>query len=152
MTATVFQASDLSNKRTEFIAAGREGAAMLRDKDGFALVMVPNCQYEVYRTVSEGALAVFRAENAVRRGHVRASELEPLSWLTYLDDDDRAEMFDDLKDALSAALSTRTLEPFDRCVADWRRTALALSDPIRREILTGPGGADEDYAEVGAPV
>ena len=39
---TMFQASDLAGpRRREFIGAGRSGRALLRDTDGFALVMLP---------------------------------------------------------------------------------------------------------------
>ena len=72
ITSAVFQASDLAGaKRREFLGAAREGGALLRDTDGFALTMVP------------------------------------------------------------------------------RSTAQALSDPLRRAVLTAPG--DDDYAEVDRP-
>jgi hypothetical protein len=35
------------------------------------------------------------------------------------------------------------------CLREWRTTAQALSDPLRRAILTAP--RDDDHAEVGRP-
>jgi hypothetical protein len=52
-------------------------------------------------------------------------------------------------DALSVAAATRDAAPVETCLREWRTTARALSDPLRRAILTAPG--DDDYAEVDRP-
>ncbi len=39
--------------------------------------------------------------------------------------------------------------PVETCRREWRTTAQALSDPLRRSILTAPG--DDDYAKVARP-
>jgi len=66
-----------------------------------------------------------------------------------IDDEDRAEFFEELRDALSVAEATRDAEPVETCLREWRTTARALSDSQRRAILTAPG--DDDYAEVDRP-
>jgi len=147
---TVFQASDLAGaKRREFIRAAREGGALLRDTDGFALTMVPLTQLEAISEVARTAVAALLALAALSRGPVRPAELGRLAWLAVFDDDDRAEFFDELRDALSVAEATRDAAPVETCVRKWRITARALADPAAREILTGPG--DDDYAEVTRP-
>lgn len=148
--STVFQASDLAGaKRREFLGAAREGGALLRDTDGFALTMVPLTQLEAITEVARTAVAALLALAALSRGPVRPSELGQLAWLAVFDDDDRAEFFDELRDALSVAEVTRDAAPVETCLRDWRTTARALADPSAREILTGPG--DDDYAEVARP-
>lgn len=72
------------------------------------------------------------------------------NWLAPLDADDQAEFFADLHAAVALARHTGNVEPVDACLHDWRITAEALSDPARREILTGtPEPAD--FAEVQRP-
>lgn len=149
-TSAVFQASDLAGtKRREFIGAAREGGALLRDTDGFALTMMPSAQLEAVAAVAGTAVAALQAEAVLQRGAVRPAELGQLAWLTAFDADDRAEFFGELRDALSLSAATRDAGPLETCLHDWRVTAHALSDPLRREILTGAG--DGDYVEVGRP-
>jgi hypothetical protein len=146
----VFQASDLAGaKRREFLGAAREGGALLRDTDGFALTMVPLAQLEAITEVARTAVAALLAVAALSRGSVRPSELGQLAWLAAFDEDDRAEFFAELRDALPVAEATRDASPVETCLREWRTTAQALSDPLRRETLTAPG--EGDYAEVTRP-
>lgn len=150
MTTAVFQASDLAGaKRREFIGAAREGGALLRDTDGFALTMVPLAQLEAITEVANLAVAALQAEAVLRRTASRPAELGPLAWLTVFDEEDRREFFDELRDVLAAAASTHDAAPVENCLREWQTTARALSDPLRREILTGAG--DGEYEEVGRP-
>jgi hypothetical protein len=150
ITSAVFQASDLAGaRRREFLGAAREGGALLRDTDGFALTMVPLAQLEAITEVARTAVAALLALAALARGSVRPAELGQLAWLAAFDDDDRAEFFGELRDALSVAEATRDAAPVEICLREWRTTARALADPLRRAILTGPG--DDDYAEVARP-
>jgi hypothetical protein len=56
ITSEVFQASDLAGaKRREFLGAAREGGALLRDTDGFALTMIPLAQLEAITEVAPDA-------------------------------------------------------------------------------------------------
>jgi Family of unknown function (DUF6247) len=147
---TVFQASDLAGaRRREFLGAAREGGALLRDTDGFALTMVPLSQLEAITEVARTAVAALLATGALSRGQARPAELGQLAWLAVFDEEDRAEFFDELRDALAVAEATRDAAPVERCLREWRTTARALSDPLAREILTGPG--DDEYAEVTRP-
>ncbi len=148
--STVFQASDLAGaKRREFLGAARQGGALLRDTDGFALTMVPLTQLEAITEVARTAVAALLALAALSRDRVRPAELGQLAWLAAFDEDDRAEFFDELRDALSVAEATRDAAPVEACLREWRTTARALSDPLAREILTGPG--NDEYAEVIRP-
>ncbi len=150
MTAAVFQASDLAGaKRREFLGAARVGGALLRDTDGFALTMVPLSQLEAITEIAHTAVAALLAVAALGRGQTRPAELGQLAWLAVFEEEDRAEFFDELRDALALAEATRDFTPVETCLREWRTTARALSDPLAREILTGPGS--DDYAEVTRP-
>jgi hypothetical protein len=150
VTTAVFQASDLAGaKRRDFLGAARTGGALLRDTDGFALTMVPLSHLEAITEVARTAVAALLAVAALGRGHVRPAELGQFAWLAVFDEDDQAEFFNDLRDALALAESTRDAAPVETCLREWRTTARALSDPVAREILTGPG--DDNYAEVTRP-
>jgi hypothetical protein len=150
ITSEVFQASDLAGaKRREFLGAAREGGALLRDTDGFALTMVPLAQLEAITEVARTAVAALLAMAALAREAVRPAELGQLAWLAVFDGDDRAEFFGELRDALTLAEATRDAAPVETCLREWQTTAHALADPLRRTILTGPG--DDDYAEVSRP-
>ena len=150
ITTAVFQASDLAGpKRREFLGAAREGGALLRDTDGFALTMVPLARLEAVTEIAQVAVAALLAVAVLGRGSARPADLGQLAWLAAFDEDDRTEFFGELRDALSVAAATCDAEPVETCLSEWRTTAHALSDPLRRAILTGPG--DDDYAEVDRP-
>jgi hypothetical protein len=116
---------------------------------GFALAMVPLAQLEAITEVARTAVAALLAAAALSRGQARPAELGQFAWLAVFDDDDRAEFFNELRDALAVAEATRDAYPVDTCLREWRITARALSDQMAREILTGPG--NDDHAEVTRP-
>jgi hypothetical protein len=111
--------------------------------------MVPLAQLEAINEVAKMAVAALQAEAVLRRPVSRPAELGPLAWLLAFDEDDRLEFFDELRDALTLAASTHDAAPVETCLREWQTTARALSDPLRREILTGEG--DGEYEEVGRP-
>jgi len=146
MTDTVFLASDLASKRREFIGAGRDGRALLRDTDGFPLAMLPLPTLEAITEVAAQALALLGAEAAIREQRVRPADLGPLAWLSALDHEDQDDFIAEFRDALALAFSTSDVESVEICLREWKRTAAALSDPTRRAILTQPG--DDNYVAV----
>jgi hypothetical protein len=76
ITGAVFQASDLAGvKRREFLGAAREGGALLRDTDGFALTMVPLAQLEAITEIAQVAVAALLALAALGQGSARAADL-----------------------------------------------------------------------------
>jgi hypothetical protein len=136
-------------KRREFLGAAREGGALLRDTDGFALTLVPLARLEAVTEIAQVAVAALLALAVLGRGSARPADLGQLAWLAAFDEDDRTEFFAELRDALSVAAATHDAAPVETCLREWRTTAQALSDPLRHAILTGPG--DDDYAAVKRP-
>lgn len=72
------------------------------------------------------------------------------NWMAHLDDEDRETLLAEVFAALRIACVKRDIAPLETCLQAWRVTAEALSDPVRREVLTGPL-SDEDFVEVGRP-
>jgi len=72
------------------------------------------------------------------------------SWLRHLDADDREQFFHELEFAVGFARGALDVSGIEACLRDWRVTAEALSDPARREVLTGSPG-DADFTEVPRP-
>jgi uncharacterized protein DUF6247 len=120
--------------------APKAAAALLRDTDGFALTMVPLAQLEAITEVARTAVAALLALAALGRGSVRPAELGQLAWLAAFGDDDRAEFFEELRDALSVAEATRDAAPVETCLREWRTTARALADPAAAGNPDRPGG------------
>ena len=73
----------------------------------------------------------------------------PYSWLAALDNGDLADFVAEMRAALNTSATARDAGAVERCLDGWRTTAEALSDPRRREALTGPGTGD--YVEVARP-
>lgn len=92
------------------------------------------------------ATAFRHAEHKVPPPHAGS----PLDWLRYLDDGDFRLFAGELCDAHFDLRKSGDPVPLEKCLREWRMTAEALSDPARREVLTGPL-ADEDFVEVGPP-
>jgi Family of unknown function (DUF6247) len=111
--------------------------------------MIPLVRREAITEIAQVAVAALVALGAPGRGLSRPADFGQLAWLTAFDEDDRAEFFEELRDALSLAEATRDAAPVEVCLREWRTTAQALADPLRRAILTAPG--DDDYAEVSRP-
>ncbi len=142
-TRTVFQASDLANRRRDFIDAGRAGEAVLRDTDGFALIMEPLYDRDTREAILSAALSVIRVESAMERSDVRASEL-PYPWLLSLDQEKRDLCLREFRDALSLASFTESIEPFRKCVGNWISAAQEFVDTVAaRRLMAIPGLMDE---------
>src|SRR5271170_7450039 len=91
--------------------------------------MIPLAQLEAITEVAHTAVAALLAMAALSRESARPAELGPLAWLAVFDDDDRAEFFGELRDALAVAEATRDAAPVETCLREWRTTAAALADP-----------------------
>ena len=86
----MFQASDTPGpKRREFIGAARDGGALLRDTDGFALTMVPLARLEAVTEIAQVAVAALLAVAVLGRGSARPAGLGQLAWLAAFGEDDR---------------------------------------------------------------
>ncbi len=151
MTDTIFQASDLANKRTELLSAARSGLARLRDKDGTSLVMLPESKLRLLEVLSEWSRALLRLEALISRGVTPSiSDLGELAWLRVFDAEDLQEFMSDLQASLVAAHADGDVATLDECLHAWRTTARQLEDPLRRSVLLGRH-EPADFVEAGRP-
>lgn len=149
---TIFQATDLVQRRTEFLEAAREGSARLRDKDGTSLVMVRESRLQLLEKLVEWGGAHLRLDELLKSADAPSvSALGGLAWLRVFDREDLEQFAGDLQEALVASSADNGVEALENCVRDWRLTAQQLADPLRRAVLVGPGGLRDDGVEVKRP-
>ena len=152
MSETIFQVSDLTtNKRTDFVSAARSGRALLRDKDGLGLVMLPEAQLALLEELAEWSQALLRLESIIRRGTPPSVvDLGNLAWLRPFDLDDLLEFAAELNEVLLAAYADHDSSVLTRCLTEWRITARQLEDPLRRSVLLNRH-RPEEFAEAERP-
>lgn len=78
----------------------------------------------------------------------RVTDYGEFAWLSAFDEDDQLSFRHELMESLVHCLANDTIEPAERCVAEWRMTARALSSEKSRRILTGPGDDVGRFEEV----
>ena len=136
MNSVIFQSSDLATQRTEVLKAARNGRALVRDKDGTGLVMLPEQdlnlleQYAAWSQIHARLSVLIESDQSLTVG-----VLGDLAWLRVFDRDDIAEFAAELHSSLVAGLSDRDITPVEETVHAWRVTAKQLEDPLRRSVL-----------------
>lgn len=149
---TIFQLTDLANRRVEVVEAARQGGARVRDKDGTSLLMLRESHVRVLEGLSEWTRAYLQLERLLRReGEPSVSELGDLAWLRVFSESDQALFLDDLHDALVSAAADGDLRPVEHCVGDWRVTARQLDDPLRRSVLLNTELDPDDLVDAARP-
>lgn len=150
-SSTVYQASDLSQRRREVLNEARSAFARIRDTDGTSLVMLREegvrLNEELTRIVRM-LVPLFRARGS--KALDAAVAVSELSWLRLLPRRDVEEFIEEALDALQFAIDAKDLGGLVSTIDDWRTTALALRDPTNRDILLGQAAPD-DFAEVERP-
>lgn len=71
-------------------------------------------------------------------------------WVGILDDEDISEFLTDVQKAIDAQDVYGSLTKIDDLVYGWRNTARSMSDPTRREVLTGDFKR-EDFVDAPRP-
>lgn len=138
---TIFTATDLKDRRVELLDRAAHGRAVVRAVDGTPLAFLPLATVEHAEWVVRQAMDLHRA----KKGQYTA-----FPWLRFLDEDDRAEFFDEAVSALEDVEGHAPIGWFDEVIAAWRTTALALADDTRRTVLLGAAAA-ADFVEVRRP-
>lgn len=138
MEKVIFQSSDLARDRTKVLQAARTGRALVRDKDGTGLVMLPEAELEVLEGFAKWSqvhqrLSAFLAS----KREITIGELGDLAWLRVFDREDISIFADELHESLVSGLADQDLAAVDESVRAWRVTARQLEDPLRRSVLLG---------------
>jgi len=153
VTDRTYQASDLAGTgRREFLDRAKAGEAHLRDTDGTPLVRVPAADLDGLRGITAWVISYLGLETALQRprDQRQPSDFGQVAWAATLDEDDLAEMRDDLGSALVVAASQRDPRPVETLMRDWRYTAISLADPVSGPILRG-GFNPDDFVETARP-
>lgn len=149
---TVFQSSDLANKRKEVIAAARDGRVTIRDGRNEPLIMLPEREIEnldLYRKWTETQR---RLRSLLDSGRdITIAELGELAWLRTFDREDIKEFCEELDDYIIACFADGDFSALDACIKDWRITASQLEDPLRRRVLLAQGIHSEEFEDVSRP-
>jgi len=132
----------LARSHRQVIDAARSGRALIRDKDGLALLMIPAEDVERTSEVAELALDLVRAAQSLLgdTSSSSAAGFGRLGWLSVLPVEARARFFAEMSEALLIAASGTTLRPVESLLGDWRATAESWADPEVRDRLL----ADEE--------
>lgn len=132
-----YQATDLARRHREVIDAARTGRALVRDKDGTALIMTLAADVERNEEIADLALELVRLRQAVEQPAEQRSPMSygDLAWLSILPDANQRQFLDELTESLLVAASGTSLHPVELLIDDWRATAEAWADPDTREAL-----------------
>ena len=143
-----FQATDLARHHRAVVDAARAGRALLRDKDGTALVLAPAADIERTYQIAALALDLIRARQAVDQevGKRSAGLYGDLAWMSVLPDDAQRQFLDELAETLLVAASGTSLRPVEMLLDDWRASAEAWADLDTRE--APPAEEPEPLADV----
>ena len=151
MDNVIFQTSDLANDRRRLLDTARAGRAIVRDKDGTGLVMLPEADLAVLEGYAKWSQLHQRLGYLLASsGKLSVAELGELAWLRVFDSEDQKSFADELHDSLIAGLADNDLTSVHDTVKDWRITARQLEDPLRRSTLLGPTDLG-DFVEVEGP-
>jgi hypothetical protein len=135
--AVAYQATDLARHHREVIDAARAGRALVRDKDGTALILAPAADIERNEEIAGLALELVRVRQAIEQPDERRSPAAygELAWVSVLPEADQRQFLDELTEALLVAASGTALRPVELLIGDWRATAEAWADPDTRAAL-----------------
>jgi hypothetical protein len=149
----IYQASDLAGKRRELMDAARSGFAQIRDTDGTGLVLLPQGKFDLLRALRTHFSRFISLQAALERprNERRVTDFGEFAWLAVFDEDEQLEFRRELVETLVQSLATDSVEPVEKCIADWRTTALALANEKARRVLTSPGEGESSFDEVGRP-
>ncbi|MGI8873664.1 MAG: hypothetical protein ACR2KP_04935 [Egibacteraceae bacterium] len=143
MTATIYTASELKERRTEVLEAATRGRALVRGVDGTALVFTRLEIVERAETVAKWAVLLHRVE----QGGDLPSEVR---WLRHFDDEDRAEFVAEMWEAMEDVRAEGELGAFREALAAWKTTARAIADDARRSVLLAEIDGN-DFVQVERP-
>ncbi len=134
-TTVAYQATDLARKHRQVLDAARHGGALIRDKDGAALVLATLEAVERERTVADIAVDLVRAGLAIMQGERSAAGFGDLGWVSVLPPEAQREFYTEMTNALLLAASGLSLRNMEQLLGDWRATADTWADEAAREQL-----------------
>lgn len=137
---TAFQATDLARNHREVIDGARRGGALIRDKDGFALLLLPAGAANRRSQVLEWMTSAIRLDLALRTPVEARTPWAygDFGWIAQLHEEDQHRFIDGLLERLLMTDSSdpNSLNDVEDYLGDWRATAHAWDDEELRNELT----------------
>jgi hypothetical protein len=132
-----YQATDLARNHRQVVDDARAGVAVIRDKDGTALVMTAASRLERANDIGGTAVSLVQlwqvlAEPVDRRTTAAYGDF---AWLRVLPEESQRRFVAEMTDRLLIAASGGRLDQLTQLVGDWLATAEAWADSETREAL-----------------
>lgn len=137
---TTFQVTDLARNHREVVDRARHGGALIRDKDGTALLLAPAADVARAHDLAVLAAAFLRLRTT--------TDLPPkqrtvagygtFAWLRVFEEEYQREFLDEVTEPILVALSGGPLQPAIDIIEDWRATSATYADENLRGELGRP--------------
>ena len=132
-----YQATDLARNHRQVVDDARDGIALIRDKDGTALVMTTASRLERAQEVGGIAVALVQVARALAGPADRRTPAAygDFAWLSVLPEDAQRRFLGEMTDRLLISASGGRVNDLEELVEDWLATAEAWSNPATRDAL-----------------
>lgn len=152
MTVT-YLPSDLQRRYRAILDEAKAGQARLRDLDGTNILVMPEREVEILRSIGAAAAnlaAVERLAEAVRTREPEVTQYGEWSWLRVFEAEDLRDFIRDVREAIIVGVREGSNALLDEQLRAWRVTAEQAEDPLFASILKA-GFSEDDYVEVSRP-
>ena len=140
-TTKTYQATDVARHSRDVLDSGRAGGALIRDKDGVALLLVPAEVVARSEELTELAADYLRLLRAVAAPGADVAAYGGFGWAAVFEVDDQRDFAAQLGGPLLIALSGGPTVPVRDLIEDWRMTADTWADETLRAELLEPAEA-----------
>lgn len=132
-----YQATELARNHRQVVDDARDGIAVIRDKDGTALVMTTASVLERAQEIGGTAVGLVQVAQALAEPADRrtTSAYGDFAWLRPLPEDAQRRFLAEVADQLLVVASGGRLDLLTELVGDWLATAEAWVDADTREAL-----------------
>ncbi|MGH9042068.1 MAG: hypothetical protein ACRDZ3_17755 [Acidimicrobiia bacterium] len=137
-TTKTYQATDVARRSREVLDSGRAGGALIRDKDGVALLLVPAEEAARRDELADLAADYLRLLRAVAVSGADVATYGGFGWVAVFNLDDQRDFAAQLGGPLLVALSGGPTGPVRDLIEDWRVTAETWADEALRADLLEP--------------
>lgn len=137
---TAYQVTDLVRNHREVVQRAKQGGALIRDKDGTALLLTLASDAARDDELMRVAADYLRLSTALGQaaGRRTLAAYGGFAWLVALEGEDQQEFLQELGDPLLVALSGGPLRPVTDLIEDWKATAATYADEELRGELSTP--------------
>lgn len=139
-TQTTYQVTDLARNHREVVDTARHGGALIRDKDGVALILAPASEVAQDHELAQLAGDFLRLYTTMELPPTQRTVpgYGTFAWLGVFDEEYQRQFISELSGPLLVALSGGPLNPVVSLIEDWKATAVTYADDDLRVELIRP--------------